>query len=197
MYNGRVSQLGNIQMTNNSKQNVILVNSNDEPIGVMDKITAHKEAILHRAFSVFLIRFNKNNYECMLQQRAAKKYHSGGLWSNTCCSHPYPDEDIIPAAKRRLKEELGISINKLEKLHYFIYKAKLDNDLHEHELDHLLIGEIYNETNFLPDPSEVQSTKWITFTELQQQITNNPKQYTAWLSLALAELKKARPELFY
>jgi isopentenyl-diphosphate delta-isomerase len=185
-----------MQMTDNSNQKVILVNDNDEPIGEIDKITAHKQAMLHRAFSVFLIRLHKNNYECLLQQRAANKYHSGGLWSNTCCSHPRPNEDITNAAKRRLQEELGISISKLEKLNYFIYKAELDNEFYEHELDHLLIGELNQETNFLLDLNEVQNIKWITFTELQQQLINNPQNYTVWLSLALAELKRARPKLF-
>ena len=120
-----------------SIEKVILVDENDNQVGVMPKLEAHQKGLLHRAFSVFI--FN-SKYELLLQKRASSKYHSGGLWTNTCCSHPREGEEILDAAKRRLIEEMGIDTS-LRKVHDFIYKAELDNDLTEHEFDHVLYME--------------------------------------------------------
>ena len=117
-----------------SIEKVILVDENDNQVGLMPKLEAHQKGLLHRAFSIFI--FN-SKYELLLQKRASSKYHSGGLWTNTCCSHPREGEDILDAAKRRLFEEMGIETS-LRKVHDFIYKAELDNDLTEHEFDQIL-----------------------------------------------------------
>lgn len=118
------------------QNNVILVNENDQAIGTMEKMMAHQEAKLHRAISVFICN---TNGDWLLQRRALHKYHSGGLWTNTCCSHPYPGESDIDAATRRLNEEMGM-FSEVKELFSFIYKEKLDNELTEHELDHVFIG---------------------------------------------------------
>ena len=138
-----------------SIEKVILVDENDNQVGVMPKLEAHQKGLLHRAFSVFI--FN-SKYELLLQKRASSKYHSGGLWTNTCCSHPREGEEILDAAKRRLIEEMGIDTS-LRKVHDFIYKAELDNDLTEHEFDHVLYG-IYNEDPII-NKDEADDFKWI------------------------------------
>ena len=122
------------------EEKVILVDKNDNQVGLMPKLEAHEKGILHRAFSVFI--FN-NKYQLLLQKRASSKYHSGGLWTNTCCSHPREDEDILDAANRRLDEEMGIKTS-LRKVYDFIYEAKLDNNLIEHEFDHVFYGLLCN-----------------------------------------------------
>ena len=136
-----------------AEEKVILVNNNDTPIGLMEKMEAHEKALLHRAFSVFV--FNKND-ELMLQQRALSKYHSPGLWTNTCCSHPRVDEPVIDAGRRRLMEEMGFDCE-IEKIFDFIYKAELDQGLTEHEFDHVLFGR-YNENPEI-NPKEVKRWK--------------------------------------
>ena len=130
--------------------NVILVNEQDRQTGTMEKMEVHQKAILHRAFSVFI--FNDKG-EMLLQKRAVKKYHSGGLWTNTCCSHPQPGEDTLEAAGKRLQEEMGFNTT-LNKAFTFIYKAELDNGLTEHEFDHVFIGNFNGEVQ--PDPEEVE-----------------------------------------
>ena len=117
-------------------EEVVLVNEKDEAIGTMEKMAAHEKALLHRAFSVFV--FNKNG-DLLMQQRAHSKYHSGGLWTNTCCSHPRPGEHVADAANRRLQEEMGFTTS-LNKAFDFTYKAAFDNGLTEHEFDHVFIG---------------------------------------------------------
>ena len=156
---------------------VVLVNENDVEIGLMPKLEAHQLGLLHRAFSVFI--FNTKG-ELLLQQRAMGKYHSEGLWSNTCCSHPLPGETTSDAAIRRLDEEMGISAT-LNFLFSFTYNAGLDNDLTEHELDHVFWGV----SDDLPviNTSEVEDYKYIAIPELRKDIKENPALYTEWLKI--------------
>ena len=163
---------------------VILVNENDEEIGKMDKMEAHKQAKLHRAFSIFI--FNERG-EMLLQQRAAHKYHSGGLWTNACCSHPEPGEKTIDAATRRLQEEMGFGTG-LTKIFDFTYRAEFDNGLVEHEYDHVFLG-IYN-GEIHPDPNEVQAYDHKSMEELRAAITQEPGAFTAWFHIALPLLEK-------
>ena len=138
------------------EEQVILVNEKDEQIGLMPKMEAHEKALLHRAFSVFI--FNDKN-ELMLQQRAAEKYHSPLLWTNSCCSHQRNGESNLEAGKRRLQEEMGF-VCELKEVTSFIYKAPFDNGLTEHELDHIMIGNYNN--NPVINREEVESFKWMT-----------------------------------
>ena len=161
-----------------SKEKVILVDENDNQVGLMPKLEAHQKGLLHRAFSVFI--FN-SKYELLLQKRASSKYHSGGLWTNTCCSHPREGEEILDAAKRRLIEEMGIDTS-LRKVHDFIYKAELDNDLTEHEFDHVLYG-IYNEDPII-NKDEADDFKWIDMDSLNEDIKTNGDNYTIWFKIA-------------
>jgi isopentenyl-diphosphate Delta-isomerase len=163
---------------------VILVNENDEEIGFMDKLEAHRQAKLHRAFSVFV--FNDNG-EMLLQQRAAEKYHSGGLWTNACCSHPAPGEATAAAAARRLQEEMGFS-TPLSKIFDFTYRAEFDNGLVEHEYDHVFLG-IYS-GGIQPDPAEVQDHCYKTLDELKESIEQDPGAFTAWFHIALPLLEQ-------
>ena len=161
-----------------SREKVILVDENDNQVGVMPKLEAHQKGLVHRAFSVFI--FN-SKYELLLQKRASSKYHSGGLWTNTCCSHPREGEEILDAAKRRLIEEMGIDTS-LRKVHDFIYKAELDNDLTEHEFDHVLYG-IYNEDPII-NKDEADDFKWIDMDSLNEDIKTNGNNYTIWFKIA-------------
>jgi isopentenyl-diphosphate delta-isomerase len=156
---------------------VILVNENDEQIGLMPKMEAHEKAVLHRAFSVFV--FNDNN-ELLLQQRAADKYHSPLLWTNTCCSHQRNGESNIEAGKRRLQEEMGFVCELIEKTS-FIYKAPFDNGLTEHELDHIMVG--YYNNNPLINREEVEDFKWMSVEDVKQDMSKNPQMYTAWFKI--------------
>lgn len=158
---------------------VVLVDEFDQEIGIIDKLEAHKQGKLHRAFSVFI--FN-NNMELLLQRRAFEKYHSQGLWSNTCCSHPMQGESIISAGERRLKEELGMSC-KLKQTFSFNYRAQVDNNLVEHEIDHVLIG-FSNETPHL-NHNEAIAFKWQNLNNLKKDIENNPRDYTQWLKIVI------------
>ena len=161
-----------------SIEKVILVDENDNQVGLMPKLEAHQKGLLHRAFSIFI--FN-SKYELLLQKRASSKYHSGGLWTNTCCSHPREGEEILDAAKRRLIEEMGIDTS-LRKVHDFIYKAELDNDLTEHEFDHVLYG-IYNEDPII-NKDEADDFKWIDMDSLNEDIKTNGNNYTIWFKIA-------------
>tara|TARA_Y100000813_G_scaffold6892_1_gene5144 strand:+ start:436 stop:954 length:519 start_codon:yes stop_codon:yes gene_type:complete len=161
-----------------SIEKVILVDENDNQVGVMPKLEAHQKGLLHRAFSVFI--FN-SKYELLLQKRASSKYHSGGLWTNTCCSHPREGEEILDAAKRRLIEEMGIDTS-LRKVHDFIYKAELDNNLTEHEFDHVFYG-IYNEDPII-NKDEADDFKWIDMDSLNEDIITNGDKYTIWFKIA-------------
>jgi isopentenyl-diphosphate Delta-isomerase len=160
-------------------QDVILVDEHDAPVGLMEKMEAHRKGLLHRAYSVFI--FN-NNGEMLLQQRALTKYHCGGLWTNTCCSHPYSGEDIKKAAGKRLFEEMGFT-TLIEKIFDFIYKAEFDNGLIEHEYDHVFIG--YYDGTVAPEKNEVHSYKYVAIPELLLQISTNPNSFTPWFKIAL------------
>ena len=159
-------------------EQVVLVNEDDQEIGTMEKMLAHEKAELHRAISIFI--FNEK-HEMLLQQRAEKKYHSGGLWTNACCSHPRPGEDVEAAAVRRLKEELGFE-TPLTKAFNFIYKASFDNGLTEHEFDHVFVGKY--EGNVHPDVDEVQDYCYKSLDEIERSLQRDPEKYTAWFSLA-------------
>jgi len=159
------------------EEQVILVDKEDNQIGLMPKMEAHEKGLLHRAFSVFI--FNNKN-ELMLQQRALHKYHSPGLWTNTCCSHQREGETNIQAGKRRLFEEMGF-VTELEDKISFIYKAPFDNGLTEHELDHILVGQFEGEPQINPD--EVSAWKWMPLEEVRLDIGNHPEQYTEWFKI--------------
>ncbi|MGE4346384.1 MAG: isopentenyl-diphosphate Delta-isomerase [Flavobacteriaceae bacterium] len=160
---------------------VVLVNENNEKIGLMPKLEAHQKAVLHRAFSVFVLN-DKN--ELMLQQRAAHKYHSPLLWTNTCCSHQRDGESNTQAGNRRLQEEMGF-ITELKELFSFIYKAPFDNGLTEHELDHVMIG--YYSKEPIINSDEVETWKWMNIDEVRKDIQQNPDIYTAWFKIIFNE----------
>lgn len=159
------------------EEQVILVDENDNQIGLMPKMEAHEKALLHRAFSVFV--FNDNN-ELMLQQRALHKYHSPGLWTNTCCSHQRDGETNLEAGKRRLQEEMGF-VTELEETTSFIYKAPFDNGLTEHEYDHIMIGYYNAEPNINKD--EVAAWKWMNIEDVKVDMALHPDKYTAWFKI--------------
>lgn len=158
-------------------EQVILVDENDVQIGLMPKLEAHQIGVLHRAFSVFL--FNQKG-ELLLQKRADDKYHSRGLWTNTCCSHPRLGEELNSAALRRLKEEMGMTCE-LKFVFSFIYKAKLDQDLIEHEFDHVFFG-ISDQIPVI-NKSEVQDWKYVNMKSVKNDIQQNPTNYTEWMKL--------------
>jgi isopentenyl-diphosphate delta-isomerase type 1 len=164
---------------------LVLVDENDKEIGVAEKMTAHAQNQLHRAFSVFIFRHKNSQLELLLQQRALTKYHSAGLWTNTCCSHPRPNEDIIQAGERRLAEELGIN-TQLKNLGYFHYQASFANGLHENEIDHVLVGEVPEDLMITPNPDEVHALRWVTLNDLELEIAARETQFTPWLKKALA-----------
>lgn len=163
------------------EEEVILVNELDEPIGLMPKLEAHEKAVLHRAFSVFVL--NDQN-EILLQQRAHQKYHSPLLWTNTCCSHQRSGESNIEAGNRRLFEEMGIK-TELKELFHFIYKAPFDNGLTEHELDHVMIG--YFNENPTINPEEVEAWKWMKIETIKEDMILNPALYTVWFKIIFDE----------
>lgn len=160
-----------------ASDNVILVDEKDNVLGTMEKIAAHQSGFLHRAFSVFI--FNHKG-QLLLQQRAHDKYHSSGKWSNTCCSHPRLNEQNMEAAKRRLKEEMGLDCELLYKFN-FIYRTDFSNGLCEHEFDHVFFGT----TDALPviDPQEVAAFAYMDLEEINDQLKQNPNQYTEWFKI--------------
>jgi isopentenyl-diphosphate Delta-isomerase len=159
-------------------QQVILVNENDEQVGTIEKIEAHRKALLHRAFSIFI--FN-NKEEMLLQQRAKNKYHSPGLWTNACCSHPYPFENTENAAIRRLAEELGFT-TALQKIFDFTYKSEFDNGLTEFEYDHVFIGEYTGMV--IPNTQEVSDCCFMNMREIESGLLSHPKKFTPWFHIA-------------
>jgi isopentenyl-diphosphate Delta-isomerase len=163
-------------------EEVILVDRDDRETGVMEKMEAHEKGVLHRAFSVFI--FNKSG-EMLLQQRAITKYHSGGLWTNACCSHPRPGELTMNAAERRLEEELGFKTT-IHKVFDFTYKAAFDNGLTEHEFDHVFVGN-YNE-HISPNPEEVKDVTFMSMDNILQSLQNSPARYTAWFHIAFPKM---------
>lgn len=159
-------------------EQVVLVNENDEAVGAMEKMEAHQKALLHRAFSIFIFNGKK---EMLVHQRSAAKYHCGGLWTNACCSHPRPGEEVMAAAARRLQEEMGF-ITGLSKISDFIYKAEFENGLTEYEFDHVLVG--YYEGIIRPDPREVQDYRYENMDRLEASLAADPGRYTPWFRIA-------------
>ncbi len=163
---------------------VVLVDEQDNAIGTMEKQQAHVEGVLHRAFSIFIFNSEK---KLLLQKRASSKYHCGGLWTNTCCSHPRENETVLDAANRRLEEEMGMSCN-LQSIFSFVYKAEFENGLTEHEFDHVFFGE----SNSTPtiNLEEVEDFRYIGMEELQIEINENPAHFTPWFLIALDRVKE-------
>jgi isopentenyl-diphosphate delta-isomerase len=159
------------------EEHVVLVNTLDQNEGTMEKMEAHREGRLHRAFSVFILN---SRGELLLQQRAHHKYHSGGLWTNTCCSHPRDGEDTIEAGKRRLIEEMGMQCQ-LEKGFDFIYRSELDGGLVEHEFDHVLFG--MSDVKPTPNADEVAGYRYVSFADLRVEMSANPDGFTTWFRI--------------
>lgn len=168
---------------------VILVDAFDTPTGTLGKMEAHLQGVLHRAFSVIV--FDKYEH-LILQQRSSEKYHSPGLWTNTCCSHPKPGEGIEAAAHRRLKEEMGFDAQ-LKKVFDFIYRHEFENGLVEHEYDHVFVGKFSGKVN--PNPTEVSAWKAVSLDQLKRDVIENSEQYTVWFKIILENfLKKLRKD---
>ncbi len=162
-------------------EKVVLVDEDDNKKELKEKIKAHKDGDLHRAFSVFI--FNKRE-ELLLQQRAEEKYHSGSLWSNSCCSHPRDKKNILKEGKIRLNEELGLESPELSHLFSFRYKAELENEITEHELDHVLAGTKSN-FEFDLDPKEVKDYQWKKLNEINDEIKSQPNKFTSWFKIIM------------
>lgn len=165
-------------------EKVVLVDANNRQTGTMEKTEAHEKGLLHRAFSVFIL---DSSGRLLLQRRSSGKYHSPGLWTNTCCSHPRPGESVKNAAIRRLKEEMGITCS-LKESFTFIYKAEFDNGLTEHEFDHVLIG--VTDSDPVVNPEEADSYKYIDPDNLAKDIHNSPDNYTVWFRIAYPRVKQ-------
>jgi len=164
-------------------EKVILVDEQDDVIGSMEKMEAHKKGLLHRAFSILIF---SSNGEFLLQKRSIKKYHSGGLWTNTCCSHPTLDESITCIARKRLKFEMGIDLE-TQFAFKFIYRSALDKDLIEHEFDHVFTG-IFNGTPLI-NLDEVEDWKFMDIQSLRADLKKNPASYTAWFKLIMNRIE--------
>lgn len=170
-------------------EEVILVDERDVPLGLMEKMEAHRKGLLHRAFSIFVLN---HNGELLLQQRATHKYHSGGLWTNTVCSHPRDGEDVSDAAHRRLQEEMGFDCP-IEKAFEFTYRAELDKGMIEHEYDHLYMG--HYEQNPRPNPEEVMDYTWMHPHEIRQDLQAHPECYTAWFKIIFQRFTESLKEV--
>ncbi|MDP2665615.1 MAG: isopentenyl-diphosphate Delta-isomerase [bacterium] len=162
---------------------IILVDEDDVQIGTMGKLEVHEKGLLHRAFSIF-VRNDKG--EVMLQKRALNKYHSGGLWTNTCCGHPKDGEELLSAAHRRLREEMGLDCS-LKEITTLMYHMNLDHDLKENEFLHVFFGH-YNRAPIL-NPEEADEWKWITIDDLNEDVAKNPDNYTHWFKIVLKKMK--------
>jgi isopentenyl-diphosphate delta-isomerase len=165
-------------------EQVILVDENDVVKGTMEKMEAHEKALLHRAFSIFI--FDKAG-KLLMQQRSEKKYHSGGLWTNSCCSHPRPGESVAAAAARRLQEELGF-VTPLEKVFDFVYQSAFDNGLTEYEFDHVFVGTFSG--TIIPNPAEVAAFEYWEMDTLQSLLKTNPAMFTAWFHIAFPKIQQ-------
>lgn len=164
---------------------VVLVDADDREVGLAEKWEAHRTGVLHRAFSVFVF---DDAGRVLLQRRARGKYHSGGLWTNTCCGHPLPGESVADGARRRLREEMGIDVA-LSPAARFTYRAELEGGMVEHEIDHVLTGTWSGSPS--PDPAEVEAWRWIAPAELEREMGDDPARFTAWLPLAWREIASA------
>ena len=158
-------------------QDLLLVDLEDRPLGTIDKAGAHQRPRLHRAFSVFLFQGER----MLIQKRAAGKYHSGGLWSNACCSHPRKGEELVAAARSRTLEEVGADCP-LEEIFSFVYCHRFQDRLYEYEYDHVLVGEWDGVCH--PDPAEVEELRWVDIPELERQLLENPEQFSVWFLIA-------------
>lgn len=167
-------------------EEVILVDDQDRPIGTMEKMEAHAKGQLHRAFSIFV--FNSDG-ELLLHQRAFDKYHSGGLWTNTCCSHPRPGESVLEAGHRRLMEEMGMACD-LQERFSFVYRSELDQGLIEHELDHVMFG-VSDDLPVL-NPEEVAAYRYASLEEISEEMADDPDLFTEWFKICFAEVLKHR-----
>lgn len=168
------------------EEQVVLVDPQGRVLGLQEKMQAHRDGALHLAFSVLLYRESAGGREFLMQQRARGKYHSGGLWTNTCCSHPRQGETLEQAGLRRLQEEMGIAgIERLEDIATFLYRAELDNQLVEHELDHVLVAGVSGLV-IEPNPDEVMDYRWWPEAELEQAVAQTPQRFTAWFPQVLA-----------
>ena len=165
------------------EEEVILVNKKDIQLGLMPKMEAHRKGVLHRAFSVFIF---KSSRELLIQKRSSQKYHSPGLWTNTCCSHQRDGESTIDAANRRLSEEMGLNAD-LKEIFSFIYKANLKSGLIEHEFDHVLVG--YTDFSPIINIKEVEDWKWVDLCILEHDIDKNPNIYTEWFKIIFKRVK--------
>ena len=165
------------------KEFVVLVDEEDTSIGTMEKLEAHQKGLLHRAFSVFI--FNSNN-KLLLQRRALTKYHSPGLWTNTCCSHPRPNEEVLDAAHRRMQEEMGFNCKELFPISNFVYKTAFDNGLIENEYDHIIIGK--SDTLPMLNPEEVCEYGYFSIEEIKSKIKARPENFTYWFQLAIEKI---------
>lgn len=164
---------------------ILLVDKNDRPLGYGEKLSVHERGLLHRSFSIFI--FNSSG-ELLLQKRAAGKYHSGGLWSNTCCSHQKPTDKILEkAARQRLAEELGLDCE-LKEIFCFVYKAKVGAGLIENEFDHVLAG--VSDKKPKPNPEEASDYKYLPLTEIKKDVAANPEKYTAWFKIIIKKYFK-------
>lgn len=170
-----------------NREQVILVDGDDRGIGYMEKLAAHREGLLHRAFSVFIF---DGDGRLLLQRRALGKYHSPGLWSNTCCGHPRPGEDTLSAAQRRLVEEMGLHCE-LRHVHSFMYRADLGNGLWEHELDHVFVGTTPSEP--LPNPDEVAEWRAVPRVALEEELAHAPGDFTVWFPQCVHTVWDHRP----
>lgn len=166
------------------QEQVILVAPDDTSIGTMEKMEAHQKALLHRAVSVFILN---TKGEWLIQQRAKEKYHSNCLWSNACCTHPSPGESNLEAANRRLMQEMGMKSD-LKEIFSFIYKESLDNELTEHELDHVFVG--ITDENPTINPDEVMNYQYISYEDLHQEIVRKPEKYTFWFKKIVAQVQQ-------
>jgi isopentenyl-diphosphate delta-isomerase len=169
------------------EEDVVLVDEDDRELGTASKLSVHFDGRLHRAFSVFVL---DGRQRILLQRRAEGKYHSGGLWSNTCCGHPRPGETVDAAARRRLGEEMGLECD-LQRAFSFLYRVELGDGLIEHEFDHVLVGHFDGQPT--PNLSEVEAWQWIEPTELRTTLDSQPDRFTAWLPLALEKLRCCMP----
>lgn len=165
-------------------QSVVLVNEMDHPIGTAEKMEAHRKGLLHRAFSVFIF---DNTGRMLLQKRAKEKYHGGDLWTNACCSHPSANDEIKNSAEIRLHEELGFTTS-LKKIFEFKYRAEVENDLIEHEYDHVFAGE-YN-GSIHPNPNEVSDYCYKDISEIKKSLAENPSQFTFWFKMAFPKVEQ-------
>ncbi|MEM5812433.1 MAG: isopentenyl-diphosphate Delta-isomerase [Candidatus Aenigmatarchaeota archaeon] len=163
-------------------EKIILVDKNDRETGTGEKMEVHRSGKLHRAFSIFI--FNSRG-QLLLQKRSREKYHSGGLWTNTCCSHPRAGEKLDEAVHRRLKEEMGFDVP-LKEIFSFVYKVKFGNGLYENEYDHVFVGRFDGEPK--PNPKEAESWKWVSLQALKNDIEKNPEKYTYWLRASINKL---------